>query len=89
MKTIGRVEEGIDAYRQCVRHNSWNGEAWWSLANLKTFRFQPEDVAAMEAELADERLADEQRANFQFALGKAYEDAGDYRAGLRILRRRQ
>lgn len=78
LKTIGRVEEGIAAYRQCVQHNSWNGEAWWSLANLKTFRFDPEDVAAMEAEIADERLADEQRANFQFALGKAYEDAGDY-----------
>lgn len=78
MKTIGRVEEGIAAYRECVQHNSWNGEAWWSLANLKTFRFAPEDVAAMEAEIADERLAEEQRANFQFALGKAYEDAGDY-----------
>ncbi len=78
LKTIGRVEEGIAAYRECVQHNSWNGEAWWSLANLKTFRFEPEDVAAMEAELTDERLADEQRANFQFALGKAYEDAGDY-----------
>lgn len=78
LKTIGRVEDGIAAYRKCVQHNSWNGEAWWSLANLKTFRFQPEDVTAMEAEIADERLADEQRANFQFALGKAYEDAGDY-----------
>jgi len=51
LKTIGRVDEGIAAYRKCVQHNSWNGEAWWSLANLKTFRFEPEDVAAMEAEL--------------------------------------
>lgn len=78
LKTIGRVDEGIAAYRKCVQHNAWNGEAWWSLANLKTFQFEPEDVAAMEAEIADERLADEQRANFQFALGKACEDAGDY-----------
>ena len=78
LKTVGRQEEAIDAYRTCVEHNSWNGEAWWSLANLKTFRFEPAEIEAMQQEIEDERLAEEQRANFLFALGKAFEDKGDY-----------
>ena len=77
-KTVGDQAAAIDAYRRCVEHNPWHGEAWWSLANLKTYRFSAEDVATMEAEVAAERTNDEQRAHFQFALGKAYEDAGDH-----------
>ena len=78
LKTIGRQDDAIESYRKCLEHNSWHGETWWSLANLKTFRFTPEDIEAMEKEIADERLGEEQRANFLFALGKAYEDQGDY-----------
>ena len=78
LKTIGRQDEAIDAYRRCIEHNAWHGESWWSLANLKTFRFSVDDIQAMEKEIADERLGDEQRANFLFALGKAYEDRDEY-----------
>jgi tetratricopeptide (TPR) repeat protein len=78
LKTVGRQDEAIESYRACTRHNPWHGETWWSLANLKTFRFEDEDVAEMEAQIADERLNDEHRANFLFALGKAYEDKGEY-----------
>lgn len=78
LKTVGRQDEAIETYRTCLEHNSWHGETWWSLANLKTFRFVQEDIEAMEREIADEHLGNEQRANFLFALGKAYEDIGDY-----------
>jgi tetratricopeptide (TPR) repeat protein len=78
LKTVGRQEEAIEAYRACIRAHPWHGESWWSLANLKTFRFSDDDVAEMEAQIADERLGDEQRANFLFALGKACEDKGEY-----------
>ncbi|HQP21181.1 MAG TPA: sulfotransferase, partial [Phenylobacterium sp.] len=56
------------------------GEAWWSLANLKTFRFEAGDLAAIRAQLARGDLADEDRFHLEFALGKALEDAGDYGA---------
>ena len=79
LKTVGRQADAIESYRACIRAKiPWHGETWWSLANLKTFRFEDDDIAEMEQQIADERLGNEQRANFLFALGKAYDDKGDY-----------
>src|SRR5512145_2648697 len=73
-------EESVRAYRESIARAANLGEAWWSLANLKTVRFTAEDVAAMRAELESDRLSLEDRFHFHFALGKALEDAGDYPA---------
>jgi len=78
LKTIGKQDEAIESYRTCVKHNPDHGETWWSLANLKTFRFTDDDIAIMEKRAARESLVEEQRASFFFALGKAYEDKQDY-----------
>ncbi len=78
LKTIGKQDEAIARYRECVEHNPDHGETWWSLANLKTFRFTDDDIAVMEKRAARESLVEEQRASFFFALGKAYEDKQDY-----------
>jgi tetratricopeptide (TPR) repeat protein len=73
LKTVGRHEDSVAAYRRAIALRPGLGEAWWSLANLKTVRFDDDDVAAMEAALAG-RLDDEDRLQLEFALGKAYED---------------
>ncbi len=78
LKTAGQSAEGIAAYRRTLELDPRLGEAWWSLANLKTFRFSPEDLTRMRHELARSDLADEDRMHFHFALGKALEDARDY-----------
>jgi predicted Zn-dependent protease len=78
LKTLGRNDRMLAAYRKAVELMPGLGEAWWSLANLKTFRFEPADMAAMHEQLRRPDLAPGDRAGFQFALGKAYEDAGDY-----------
>ncbi len=78
LKTIGRQEEAIDRYRAAIRKFPAFGEAWWSLANLKTFRFSDEEIAVMERHVDDDSLIDETRVNINYALGKAYEDRGDY-----------
>ena len=78
LKTAGRNAESIDAYRKSIELAPHLGEAYWSLANLKTFRFTPADIAAMRAQLAARRSDDEDRLHFHFALGKALEDAGEY-----------
>ena len=52
LKTEGRQDEGIDAYRKSIAHDPAFGEAYWSLANLKTFRFDEADLSAMHAQLA-------------------------------------
>ena len=50
LKTEGRLDESIDAYRRSIAMEPAFGEAYWSLANLKTFRFRPADIAAMRDE---------------------------------------
>jgi len=78
LKTAGRQDEGIDAYRQSIARAPDFGEAYWSLANLKTFRFREAELSAMHAQLARTDLDDANRLHIHFALGKACEDAGDY-----------
>jgi tetratricopeptide (TPR) repeat protein len=78
LKTSGKVSEAIDAYRRAVAIEPNLGEAWWSLANLKTFRFVEGDVLAIRQALARSELSDEERLHFEFALGKALEDRGAY-----------
>jgi tetratricopeptide (TPR) repeat protein len=78
LKTQGRQEECVDAYRKSIALDPIFGEAYWSLANLKTFRFTSADLVAMHARLGDARLDEANRVQFHFAMGKAYEDAGDY-----------
>jgi len=76
LKTVGRLEEGIAAYRKAIALNPAAGEAWWSLANLKTIRFTGDDIAAMQGALASPDLKDDDRFHLDFALGKAFHDAG-------------
>ncbi|WP_132909975.1 sulfotransferase [Sphingomonas sp. BK235] len=76
LKTVGRQAEGVAAYRRAIALRPVLGEAWWSLANLKTVRFDDDDVAAMERALI-EAGEDEDRFHLDFALGKAWEERGD------------
>jgi tetratricopeptide (TPR) repeat protein len=78
LKTAGRQNDCLDAYRKTIALVPSLGEAWWSLANLKTVRFTPADLQAMHAQLERPDLADEDRMHFHFAIGKAQEDAGAY-----------
>lgn len=87
LKTAGRQEQAIAAYRRCTVLDPGFGDAWWSLANLKTFRFTVEDLDAMRAQLDRAVLGDEHRQHFEFALGKALEDAGEHAASFRHYQR--
>jgi tetratricopeptide (TPR) repeat protein len=78
LKTLGRQQEAIESYRTAAACRPDFGDAYWSLANLKTYRFTDEEIAQMRAMEADEgtQLAD--RYHFCFALGKALEDRREY-----------
>ncbi|MCL1634211.1 sulfotransferase [Luteimonas sp. SX5] len=80
LKTAGHQDRAIRAYRRSIELNPAFGEAYWSLANLKTFRFDGDDVDAMRRQLQRVDLDVEHRLHFEFALGKALEDAGGYEA---------
>ncbi len=77
LKTVGRLEEGIAAYRKAIALKPWFGEAWWSIANLKTAKLGAEDRAAMLAALNAPEAAPDDRFHLHFALGKALDDSGD------------
>lgn len=77
LKTAGRQGDCIDTYRKSIELAPHFGEAYWSLANMKTFRFAEAQIAAMQAQLGSD-LGAEDRFHFHFALGKALEDAGQF-----------
>jgi tetratricopeptide (TPR) repeat protein len=77
LKTVGAVPDAIDAYRAAARARPYFGEAYWSLANLKTYRFEAEEIARMRAAEASPDASVEDRTHLCFALGKALEDRGE------------
>jgi tetratricopeptide (TPR) repeat protein len=78
LRSAGHQREAIDAYRKVIEVKPDSGDAWLALANLKTFRFSAAEVEAMHNQLARPELRHEDRAQFEFSLGKAQEDAGDF-----------
>ena len=78
LKAAGRHNQAVDAYRQTTRLAPSLGEAWWSLANLKTLRVDEADIATLRAQLQSKDLSIEDRYHFEFTLGKALEDRADY-----------
>jgi len=87
LKTIGRQQESIAAYRQCIRAHPAFGEAYWSLANLKTFEFDAGEVEAMAHMVEEQDLPDEPKVNFLLSLGKHFENEAEYDRAFEYYRR--
>lgn len=87
LKTVGRVDESISAYRTAIEISPTIGEAYWSLANLKTFRFNDEDIAAMRAAVTLEGGDADDQSHIAFALGKALEDRKEYDESFKYYKR--
>ena len=78
LKTLGDQPAALQAYRAAIRSRPDFGEVYWSMANLKVFRFEDHEVAAMEKQLERNDLGKSAEIHFRFALGKAFEDLGDF-----------
>jgi len=87
LKTLGRREESIDAYRAASAARPDYGDAYWSLANLKTYRFADDELARMLSEEERPGISPADRYHLCFALGKALEDRGDYEKSYRCYER--
>ena len=79
LKAVGRTEEAIADYRASAAAGG-GGVVWFSLANLKTYRFSDTEVARIEAEAVRPDLPEMERVYLAFALGKAHEDRADHAA---------
>ena len=78
LKTVGRVPEAIVSYRRAAQARPNFGDAYWSLANLKTYAFSDAEMDVMRREEAATTTHIVDRYHLCFALGKAYEDRSDF-----------
>jgi tetratricopeptide (TPR) repeat protein len=78
LKTLGRQPEAIKAYQAAYHANPSFGDAYWSLANLKTYRFSDAEIAQMRAHEQADATTLFDRYHLCFALGKALEDRKEY-----------
>lgn len=95
LKTMGRHEEAVASYRAAFAAKPDHGDAYYALANLKTYRFTESELAAMREQVGRAGIAFMDRVHLSFALGKAHEDREEYRDSFRFyeqgnaLKRRQ
>jgi len=78
LKTIGDQEAAVKAYRRATKVKPRFGPAYWSMANLKIFRFTDDEVETMLQQVERDDLTEVEDIHFRFALGKAMEDKRDY-----------
>ena len=78
LKTGGRSEDAITAYRAALKSKPFYCDAWYSLANLKVYQFDDDELSSMQALDDNPHLGGQDRVYLQFALGKAFEDRKDY-----------
>ena len=77
-KTIGEVDQAIRSYQAAYKLKADYGDAYWSLANIKTYRFTDDEIRQMKEREAGPTTDIDDRIHLCFALGKAFEDRSDY-----------
>lgn len=83
--TLGDIPAAVAGYREVLRRQPGQAQAWFSLANLKTERFDATDVARLQRALQQPGATTDERISLAFALAKAQEDQGDYAAAFQAL----
>lgn len=77
-KTLGNLQASIGSFHRAIQNKPDYGEAYYSLANLKTYQFSQDEIEAMLVQEGNSNLGHMDRVYLNFALGKAFEDARDY-----------
>ena len=77
-RTIGDQDGAISAFRKSIKANPLFAEAYWNLANLKTFRFEDSEVDDMLALVGDERIPNEGQVQLNNALGLEFDGRKEY-----------
>ena len=78
LRSAGRREEAVQAFRKCLSLTPSSGEAYWNLANLKTEPFTAQEIDAMEKLAVQHSLPAEDKVNIHYALGRALEQASRF-----------
>lgn len=78
LKTFGRHDDAVESYRQACRVQPGFGDAYYGLANLKTYQFDDAELEEMDRYEKNGELSYQNRVHLCFALGKAHEDRENY-----------
>jgi tetratricopeptide (TPR) repeat protein len=78
LKTVGRQAEAVESYRRAAAVRPGFGDAYWSLANLKTYRFSDDEIDRMRLHEGAAATPTIDRYHLCFALGKALEDRREF-----------
>ena len=77
-RIMGSGEEAAELFRTAIRRNPRVGYCYRQLTSAKTLTQDDPEIPEMKRLLADDRLANSERVELHFALGKAYEDLQEY-----------
>ena len=77
-KPLGRTEQAINSYQSAYQIKPDHGEAFFSLANLKTYSFTSEELGNMREQVKRVDLSLRDKAYFHFALAQGCEVNGQY-----------
>jgi tetratricopeptide (TPR) repeat protein len=78
LKTIGKTDQAIDSYRSAYQRKADFGDAYWSLANLKTYQFTEAELSNMRSQVDEQKTSNHDKVHLCFALGKALEDRQEF-----------
>jgi tetratricopeptide (TPR) repeat protein len=80
LKTSGDTPAAIESYQAALIAQPLHCDAYYSLANLKTYRFTDSEMTAMRGLIDSDDLSGMAPVHLNFALGKAFEDLENYEA---------
>jgi tetratricopeptide (TPR) repeat protein len=86
-KAKGDLDKAVDAYHQACAAKPDYGDAYWSLANTKTYTFDDDELALMRQRESSRGISEDDRIHLCFAIGKALEDANAYEASFQYYQR--
>ena len=83
LKTLGNRKECEDSYLKAIKLFPLSGEGYWSLANLKTYTFNENQIQAMKSAIKED-MHEQEKIQMMFALGKAYESKKDFKESFKF-----
>ena len=83
-KTTGQIDKSIESYINAFSRDKYFGDSYWSLANLKTYKFTDKQIHSLQEIVKDEFVSDDEKVFMYFSLGKAYEDMGKYKESFKF-----
>ena len=83
LKTLGNRKECEDSYFKAIKLFPLSGEGYWSLANLKTYTFNENQIHAMKSAIKED-MHEQEKIQMMFALGKAYESKKDFKESFKF-----